>query len=291
MNLPPTEADSSPDDAVVSEAIPDACRLRLVVAYDGTPYQGWQMQKVGLGVQQRLEEALQRIFPGAGRAYGSSRTDTGVHALGMVVHVDVPRPLLRMPLRKIPLALNAWLPEDIRVVEVRRAGASFHARFSAAGKQYRYFVWNHPVLNPLLRFRAWHVPVALDFQAMREGAERLVGRRDFRSFAAHHSYEVKDTVRTLKRLAVRKQGCLLTFTLEADGFLYKMCRGLVGTLVQVGMGKIDPGTLEGMLEARDRRVAGATAPAHGLVLWKVFYRRPGTSRVRDGAGGAVEAPS
>jgi tRNA pseudouridine38-40 synthase len=228
-----------------------------------------------MGVQQKLEEALQHIFPGAGRAYGSSRTDTGVHAVGMVVHVDVPAVGLRMPVRKIPLALNAWLPEDVRVVEARRAPGSFHARFDAAGKQYRYFVWNHPVMNPLLRNRAWHVTVPLELRSMRAGASLLLGRRDFRSFAAHHSYEVVDTVRTLKRLEVRKQGPLVTFTIEADGFLYKMCRGLVGTLVQVGQGKFDAGSLPSMLEARDRRVAGATAPAQGLVLWKVFYKRGG----------------
>jgi tRNA pseudouridine38-40 synthase len=248
-------------------------KLKLTIAYDGTAYQGWQVQKIGVGVQQKVEEAVARIFPSAGRVHSSSRTDTGVHALGMVADLDVPKRELRMPLRKLPLALNAWLPEDIRVLSAERVAADFHSRFHAAGKQYRYFVWNHPAMNPLLRTQAWHVPAKLDVSVMREAAKRFLGTHDFRSFAANHSYEIKDTVRTLKRCDLRKNGPLLTFVIEGDGFLYKMCRGIVGTLVQLGRGKFTGDDLAEMLAAKDRRAAGMTAPAHGLVLWKVFYRR------------------
>ena len=125
-------------------------KFKLTVAYDGTNYQGWQLQKVGVGVQEKLEAALAKIFPSRPRVHGSSRTDTGVHALGMVAHIEVPPTECKLPARKLALALNAWLPEDIRVLSAARAPKNFHARFDAASKQYRYFIWNHPAMNPSL---------------------------------------------------------------------------------------------------------------------------------------------
>ena len=255
-------------------------KIRLVIAYDGTNYEGWQVQKTGLGVQQRVEEAIGRLFRGAGRVHGSSRTDTGVHALGMVAHFEMPRREFKMTTRKLALALNAFLPMDIRVMSARRARPDFHARFHATGKQYRYFVWNHPAMNPLLRTQAWHVPLPLDVAAMRRAAEVFVGKHDFKSFAANRNYEMESTVRTVTRCDVRRRGPLFTFVIEGDGFLYKMCRGIVGTVVQVGQGKFSAADVKAMLGAKDRRMAGMTAPAHGLVLWRVFYhgrkRRGGT---------------
>ncbi len=253
-------------------------KFRLTIAYDGTNYAGWQTQKTGIAVQQRVEEALAKLFPGATGAHGSSRTDQGVHALGMVAHVEIPRAQFRMPVAKLALALNAHLPEDIRVMQARRCPAEFHARFDASGKQYRYFVWNQASMNPLLRQQAWHVPRKLDLAAMRAAAKWFPGRRDFASFAASRNYEMESTVRTLHRCEVKRSGALLTFIIEGDGFLYKMCRGIVGTLVQVGQGKIAPAEIKGILASQDRRVAGMTAPAHGLVLWKVFYKSRVPSR-------------
>jgi len=246
--------------------------LKLTIAYDGTAYAGWQVQKTGVGVQEKIEEALAKLFPSRPRLHSSSRTDTGVHALGMVAHFELPRAEFRMPLRKLPLALNAYLPEDIRILSAARCCAGFHARFSATGKQYRYFIWNHPAMNPLLRHQAWHVPRPLDLAAMRAAAKLLVGRHDFRSFANNRGYEVANTVRTLNRCDFKRSGPLLTFILEGDGFLYKMCRGIVGTVTQAGLGKFPPAEVKRMLAHRDRRMAGMTAPAHGLVLWKVSYR-------------------
>jgi tRNA pseudouridine38-40 synthase len=245
----------------------------MVVAYDGTHYEGWQVQKTGTGVQEKIEEALQQVFGVELRVHSSSRTDTGVHALGMVAHVEIPAGRVRMPVAKIALALNAHLPEDIRVMQVRRAAASFHARFDAAGKQYRYFVWNHRAMNPLLRAQAWHVTRPLDIVSMRAAAREFLGTHDFRSLAANRGYEVESTVRTLTRCEIRRRGALLTIVIEGDGFLYKMCRGIAGTLVQVGLGKIGARDIGRILAHRDRRVAGMTAPAHGLVLWKVLYPR------------------
>jgi tRNA pseudouridine38-40 synthase len=256
-------------------------KLKLTIAYDGTAYAGWQWQESGTGVQELVERALAKLFPSQPRLHSSSRTDTGVHALGMVAHFEVPAAEFKVPVRKLVLALNAHLPEDIRVLAAQRAMPDFHARFSATGKQYRYFAWNHPAMNPLLRQRAWHVKRKLDLAAMRRAAAHFVGRHDFRSFRVNPDYDTDSTVRTLTRCDIRRQGPLLTFIIEGDGFLYRMCRGIVGTLVQVGEGRIAPVEINRILKQRDRRMAGVTAPAHGLVLWKVFYQH--TKKRSDGA--------
>jgi tRNA pseudouridine38-40 synthase len=246
-------------------------KFKLTIAYDGSLYQGWQVQKIGTGVQEKIEEALAKLFPSRPRLHSSSRTDTGVHALGMVAHFEVQSSECLMTARKLALALNAWLPQDIRVLTAVRASEKFHARFSATGKQYRYFVWNHAAMNPLIRHSAWHVPRPLDLAAMRSALPRFLGKHDFQSFAANPGYNKESTVRTLSRCELKRSGPLLTFVIEGDGFLYKMCRGIVGTLVQIGLGKFRAADIKSMLTRKDRRVSGMTAPAHGLVLWKVFY--------------------
>ena len=248
-------------------------KFKLVIAYDGTAYAGWQVQQTGTGVQEIVEAVLAKFFPGAPRLHSSSRTDTGVHALGMVAHFEAPRAEFKLNPHRLVLALNSQLPADVRVMSAVRAAKDFHARFQARGKLYRYSVWNHTAMNPLLRATAWHVPRSLDLKAMRLAAPLLVGRHDFQSFAANQGYAKASTVRTLTRCDVKKSGPLLTFTIEGDGFLYKMCRGIVGTLVQIGQGKFPPEQVKAMLGKRDRRVTGMTAPAQGLVLWKVYYRR------------------
>ena len=246
-------------------------KLKLTIAYDGGNYAGWQAQTTGVGVQQRVEEAIANIFPGATRLHSSSRTDAGVHALGMVAQVEIPDEQVKMPVAKMPVAINAHLPKDIRVMACARCRANFDARFDAKAKQYRYFLWNAPAMNPLLLRQAWHVTRPLDLAAMRAAAPLFLGRHDFKSLAATRDYEMKSTVRTLRRCDIRRNGPLLTFVIEGDGFLYKMCRGIVGTLAQVGQGKIAPGEIKSILGRKDRRAAGMTAPAHGLVLWKVYY--------------------
>jgi tRNA pseudouridine38-40 synthase len=190
----------------------------------------------------------------------------------MVAHFEVPNGAWKLAGRKLALALNAWLPEDIRVISASQVRKAFHARFDAGGKQYRYFVWNHPAMNPLIRHSAWHVPRPLNVSAMRGAARCFVGRHDFRSFATNSGYANESSTRKVSRCELRKSGRLLTFIIEGDGFLYKMCRGIVGTLVQTGLGKFLPDEVKTMLAKKDRRVAGMTAPAHGLVLWKVKYK-------------------
>jgi len=246
-------------------------KLKLTIAYDGSGYDGWQTQKTGVGVQEKVEQALAKLFPSQPKVFGSSRTDTGVHALGMAAHFEVLPAEWRMTTARLLLALNAHLPEDIRVQSAKRVPAEFHARFSAAGKEYRYLVWNHPAMNPLLRTQAWHFKRKLDLAAMRAAARQFVGKHDFRSFRVNPSYDTDSTVRTLARCDIKRRGPLLTFVIEGDGFLYRMCRGIVGTLVQVGEGKIAATAVREILAHRDRQRAGMTAPAHGLVLWRVLY--------------------
>jgi tRNA pseudouridine38-40 synthase len=256
-------------------------KFKLVIAYDGTHYEGWQVQKTGTGVQEKVEAALAKLFPSQPRVHSSSRTDTGVHALGMVAHFEAPRAQCRMNMRKLALALNAWLPGDIRILTAARARQGFHARFDASGKQYRYFVWNHTAMNPLVRHTAWHVPRPLDLGAIRRAAPFFEGQHDFQSFASNPGYAKATTVRTLARCEVKQRGRLLTFVIEGDGFLYKMCRGIVGTLVQVGQGKFTAEEVKRMLVKKDRRVAGMTAPAHGLVLWRVFYGKAAGKQLKS----------
>jgi len=267
----------------------ETVRLKLTIAYNGSRYEGWQWQPVGTGVQQLVEDALAKLVPGGPfRLHSSSRTDAGVHALGMVAHVDLPKLGPRMPPCKLRIALNAYLPDDIRVLESSRARPDFHARFHATGKQYRYVVWNHPAMNPLLRGQAWHVPVKLNFRAMKRAAKLFVGQHDFRSLATNRGQLLKDAVRTLKRCDVTRSGSQLNFVIEGDGFLYKMCRSIVGTLVQVGKGRFGEDEIRKILAAEDRSAAGMTAPAEGLVLWKVFYGKADERRKRAGPGPAIE---
>ena len=194
----------------------------------------------------------------------------------MVVHFEVPAvEVRRIPPARLPIAINSLLPLDVRVQSAVRKPVKFHARFDATGKQYRYFVWSSVGMNPLLRHTAWHVPRRLDLPVMRAAAKLFVGERDFQSFAANPGYKRTTTVRNLTRCEIKKSGAQLTFIIEGDGFLYRMCRGIVGTLVQVGMGKFSPDEVATMLAKADRRVAGMSAPAHGLVLWKVYYSTQG----------------
>lgn len=249
----------------------EALKFKLTIAYDGSSYAGWQIQKSGVTVQEKVEEAVASLFQVHCRVHSSSRTDTGVHARAMVAHFEVPKAKFRMSLAKLPLAINAKLPPDIRVMTAKQVGSDFHARFDARGKQYRYFVYNYHALDPLLRHTAWHVPKQLDLGEMRKALTHFVGKQDFAAFANNRNYEMESTVRTVTRCDLKRNGPHLTFIIEGDGFLYKMCRGIVGTVIQVGQGKFSPAAIKQMLKAKDRQMAGMTAPAHGLILWKVFY--------------------
>ncbi|HEX5069651.1 MAG TPA: tRNA pseudouridine(38-40) synthase TruA [Vicinamibacterales bacterium] len=242
--------------------------LKLTISYDGTNYVGWQRQVNGLSVQQVIEEACAPLVGGvAPTVAGAGRTDAGVHAAGQVASVNLESDLA---VDAIQRALNVRLPADIRVLAVEDARQGFHARFDAAGKSYRYRISVAPVLSPFDRFYVWHAPEPKRLDWMRQAAAALVGRHDFLSFQARGAY-VRETVRTLDRLQVTQAGDELILDCAGDGFLRHMVRIIAGTLAEVGTGLRPAGSMAGVLEARDRRVAGATAPAQGLTLMGVRY--------------------
>ncbi len=243
-------------------------RYRMAVAYDGTDFYGWQAQPGKPTVQGALEAVLKQLTGDAIRVHSCGRTDTGVHARAQVAHFD-----LRLPWEtwKLQKALNALLPEAVRVVELRRTRPDFHARYDAKGKEYRFAIWNAPVMSPLHRFQAVHIRIPLDLAAMRRAAAMLEGTRDFAAFSANPHREIGGTVRTLWRLTVRKQGALITISAVGDGFLYKMVRSLAGHLLRVGMGAVPAAETPALLDSRRRTARVETAPARGLCLWKIHY--------------------
>lgn len=258
-------------------------RLRLRVAYDGRPFQGWQSQARGDTVQDRLEAAFAKLVGGERVAvHGSGRTDAGVHARGQVAHVDVPA-TWRHDTERSRSALNAHLPPQIRVLEVRFASAAFHARYSARGKIYRYRIWNDPVFDPHEIGRAWHLPGPLDDAVLREAARKIIGRRDFAPFAANRGQPEVDTARTVRGVAVRRQGALLTLDFEGDGFLYKMVRLLTGSLVRCAQGRAPLSWLDALLAGQGK--TSFAAPAEGLCLMRVLY---GRAPIRASAPGTTQ---
>jgi tRNA pseudouridine38-40 synthase len=243
---------------------------RVTLAYDGTDFRGWQAQRPdgGRTVQGELEAALSRLADGARVAVaGAGRTDTGVHALGQVASFELPRLFAPDDLAR---ALNGLLPADVRVLAAAMAPPGFHARRSATGKLYRYVLDTGPVQLPQRRRFAAHVPFLLDQDRVREAALLYLGRHDFASLASAGS-SVKTTERTVRRSEVAFEGDTMTYEVEADGFLRKMVRSLVGGLVAAGRGALDGGALRKALEVRDRRAWPPPAPACGLFLVRVDY--------------------
>ena len=246
-------------------------RLKLIVAYDGGPFAGWQSQSGGNTIQDHLEAALATVTGDAVRVHGAGRTDAGVHALGQCAHADVPTRKLE-PERWVH-ALNASLPPTIRVLRARYVPQSFHARFSAIGKTYRYRIWTAPVLPPLELGRTWHVPTPLDLAAVHHATGLFVGRHDFAAFAANRGKPEQNTIRMITDARVRQVGKSVTIEFSGDGFLYKMVRLIVGAIVRCGLGKMRPEEITGRLEAAGAHDAGKqfVAPAHGLILVRVRY--------------------
>ncbi len=242
----------------------------MVVAYDGRPFQGWQSQAHHDTVQDRLEGAFAKLCGGEHiTVHGSGRTDAGVHARGQVAHADVPDSWRHDAVRSCA-ALNAYLPPEIRVRAARFVATTFHARFSARGKVYRYRIWNDPVLDPFEIGRAWHFPGGLDDASLQAGAQRMIGRHDFAGFAANRGKPEASTVRTVRRVDVRRRGALLTLDFEGDGFLYKMVRLLTGSLVRCAQGRAELSWLDGLLAGHGK--TSFAAPAEGLYLVRVLYR-------------------
>ena len=241
--------------------------IKLTIEYDGTGYHGWQVQPNVGTVQGVIEGKLAQITGERVRLIASSRTDTGVHALGQVANFKTRSSL---DVRSFLKALNSLLPEDIRVRDVEEVDEDFHARFSAKRKVYEYRILNGEVPSPLYRHFAWFVPGRLDVTRMRKAAMKLVGRHDFSSFCSAGSMH-KTLVREIYGIHVGRRRGLVVIRIEANAFLKQMVRNIVGTLVEVGRGKLSPPQFGAVLEARDRRKAGIAAPAKGLFLVEINY--------------------
>ncbi len=245
-------------------------RYRMTLAYDGTRYAGWQIQPGRPTIQAEVERAIREITGESVKVHGSGRTDQGVHARGQEAHFDLAQPIEATSLLR---GVNALLPEDIRVRKVVRVPASFHARRSAAGKEYRYFIFNGPVADPCSRLYEAHVRDRLDVEAMQKAAARLVGRHDFASFTANPNREVESTVREVQTVRVLRRGQRITVVVAGEGFLYRMVRSICGLLIRVGRGQVTIEEVEDILRARTRTARVPTAPARGLFLWRVWYEK------------------
>jgi len=242
-------------------------RIRLTIEFDGAGFCGWQMQDGVRTVQQELELALEQMLGEPVRLHSSGRTDSGVHARGMVAHFDTGR---NLPLKAYRDGLNRLLPDDVAILSAELAADDFHARYSATGKWYRYSIRNHPVRSPLQNRRVWHLKNPLDLDLMRQAAALLVGRHDFAAFRAA-SCEAKTTIREIYRLDLAREGSLLQIDVRGSGFLQHMVRVMAGTLAEVGQGKRTVASVAELLSSGDRDAAGVTAPGAGLCLMEVCY--------------------
>jgi tRNA pseudouridine38-40 synthase len=251
--------------------------IRLIIEYDGTDYNGWQIQdrkqrrKGGRvkTIQGVLEDALFNILSARVRLISSSRTDSGVHALGHVANFKSPSGLTPAQIQK---ALNSVLPEDIAVKYAEEADKDFNAQYDAASKTYRYLIRNSDYISPFIKRYAYHFRQPLNTRLMKMGAAALIGRHDFKAFrSAVAGAQKNNSVRTIKRLDIKRKNGLIEIEIEADGFLYNMARNIVGTLIEVGRGKFASGSVKRILKSKDRKLAGPTAPAKGLCLVHVKF--------------------
>lgn len=249
--------------------------LLLKIQYDGSGYHGWQVQENAQSVQGVFQEALKSVLGVQPDIKACSRTDTGVHAREFCLSLKTEHGI---PPERLVGALNHFLPPDVAVLSCREVPLDFHARYSCKGKRYVYEIWNREIRNAFLNGRALHYYHHIDEKKLDEAAKHFLGSHDFTSFCTLDKREAGDFTRTVTESAVTREGDTVRFTVAADGFLYNMVRIMVGTLLAVQQGRFQPEDIPGILERRDRKYAGPTAPACGLYLDEVFYDLP---KVRD----------
>ena len=242
--------------------------IKLTIEYDGKNYRGWQVQPEGPTVQGVIEEQLKRLTGETTHLMGSGRTDAGVHAMGQVAHFKTQSV---MDVTTIQRALNSLLPSDILIQRVEGVDQDFHARRNCRSKVYEYRILNRSLRSVFHREHAWHIPQKLDFEEMKKATQTLIGEHDFSSFRSVGSPTRTAVRKVIRAEWERTQEGLLTFEIEASGFLKQMVRAIVGTLVEVGRSKMSPEDFEKILESKDRTKAGPTAPAQGLFLKEVKY--------------------
>ena len=242
-------------------------RIKLIIAYDGTNYVGWQYQPNGVSVQQRLEQAIQQLTGIIHTVYSSGRTDSGVHARGMVCHLNTERDL---PLSAWREGVNRFLPDDIAVRHVEKVDDQFHARFSARGKRYRYTILRDPVRSPLERKTSWQIKKPLDLETMQQVAQGFIGQHDFAAFRTS-GCSADTTVREIFSIDFSEDDLLLHIDICGSGFLRNMIRMMVGTLVQIGRGKRPVNAIQDLLANAESVPSPLTAPAQGLCLMEVWF--------------------
>jgi tRNA pseudouridine38-40 synthase len=242
-------------------------KIKLIVAYDGTDYVGWQYQPNGLSIQQCLEQAIANLTEQVHTVYSSGRTDAGVHALGMVCHLTSER---QLPLKAWREGVNSFLPPDIVVRDAEFVSDDFHARFNAVGKHYRYTILRDPIRWPLQRRTSWQLKYKLDVQQMRRAADLFVGCHDFAAFRTT-GCAAETTQRNIFSVEISESGALMYIDVCGSGFLKNMVRMMVGTLVEVGRNKRPPEVISRMLEQPACGAPAVTAPPHGLCLVEVYY--------------------
>jgi tRNA pseudouridine38-40 synthase len=244
--------------------------IRLTIEYDGTDYCGWQVQSRNSSkksIQAVIEKALQKILQEKIKLIGSGRTDAGVHALAQVANF---RTKAKIPATNLQKALNSILPDDISIFKAEDVKPDFHSRFSAKSKIYRYTILNRSYPSALSRNTAYFFTYPLNVKLMQKESRVLLGRHNFKSFQLTQKQE-KNPVRTIEQIRVQKKADLIHIDIEADGFLYNMVRSIAGTLIEIGRGKLAPGSLKRILFAKNRKFAGPTALARGLCLLEVKY--------------------
>ena len=243
-------------------------RVKLTIAYDGTNYCGWQIQPNGITIEEVINKTLQKLTGEPILVIGASRTDSGVHAMGNVAVFDTESTI---PADRFAMALNQRLPEDIVIVKSEEVPLDFHPRYCDCSKTYEYHIINTRIPVPTKRLTNYFVSYNLNFDHMREAAAYLVGEHDFVSFCNVRT-DVENTVRTITALDIIENGNEITIRITGNGFLYNMVRIIVGTLIRVGRGFYTPEKVKEILEAKDRKAAGVTAPAHGLMLMEIKYK-------------------